>query len=298
MRRCARLLVGVAIIPVAVGLAALPAQAAVIAGTGFENPPGNYLDNTTVVGYGAGESGWTSNWVMHAAKTSGAAITQDDVKQSDDMALKMSLSGTGGVAVIREYTDQALPLVGLSADMRVDGSIGNLANDGLYLYAGPSSDTWGGSGPDSGTAFMLRLGRSGNIYAFDGVGTGSGGTGKYGFYEDTGFDWTSGSWVHVEALLDLNADTYELWIDGSKYNAPDPLGFRRNTNYVDDVMFYFRNDGSTVPVGYVDNVLVTYVPEPASMLLLASGVLGVLVCPFRRRRKTARCPTANQTPEA
>ena len=236
------------------------------AGTGFDSS-GGYPDGQTVVGKGAAEANWTDTWKM--TRSGGTAVAQSAVTLGGDQALCMA-APSGDLMIHREFEDQN-GLYFLDFDVRIDGDLRNA----FYIYSGPDSPTHAGTGPDTGAAFMISFASDGDIDAADGNGVG----GRTD--EDTGFDWTAGQWTHVAAAINVANNTYTLTIDGNPVITSDPLGFRRTTMFCDDIEFLLQTQGADGGTVYIDNINV-YVPEPATMTLLALGALGLLA---RRRRK-------------
>ncbi|MDP7636358.1 MAG: PEP-CTERM sorting domain-containing protein [Phycisphaerae bacterium] len=113
----------------------------------------------------------------------------------------------------------------------------------------------------------------------------AGGWGSYDLYADTGAGWTL-----LQSALDLNWNsigsnphpTSAPWVDpeGTTYSrTTDPYGLDTFNLYGINGTNYFDN---TQYATFIDDILVTWVPEPITMGLLAFGGLGVLL---RRRRR-------------
>jgi len=228
------------------------------ASTGFEVQDGYVAGD--VIGQGDGEFGWTSPWRYNSGRNHGTAIVQSAVKLSGDMALEM-MSNTD-IMIEREYEDQNTSFR-LDFDVMIPGAL----QGDLHLYAGN----------DQGTGFNICFDNTRDILARDGNGSGG------GPLENTGFDWTAGQWTHVTARVDVESQTYDLWIDGSQYIPLDPLGFRNTIDYVDDFRILLLNQTPSGSPVYFDNLMFN-VPEPTSWALLAPALLGLLF--LKRRRST------------
>jgi len=237
--------------------------------TGFDSTQG-YPDGATVVGKASGEPNWTSPWEL--IRSGGTVVAQSAVKVSGDQALRMQ-APKGDLMIAREYEAKSQRFF-LEFDVRIGDSPNDELdpNKSFYAYAGANSPALSG---DPGTGFMVGFLPGGGIYACDGNGAGA-------YATELAGQWVGGEWTHVKALIDVATNTSDLWLDGVHYNAPDPLGFRRNSTFVDDIQFLLQvQRDSNVPV-YVDNVSI-YVPEPTTLAVFALG----LAAAARRRRTRA-----------
>jgi hypothetical protein len=280
------IIVTAAVVLMVLGLPVATPAASILAGTGFESPPGDYVDGATVIGKGAGESGWTDAWwgqgYREGSAIEGIADTQSAVTLSGDLALKMRVDTSSGsrkyVRVKREFTDVG-GAVQVDFDIRIDGS--TAFNYPVYIYIGPDCVSPAGSGPDTGAAVVLRFDQEDtDITVADGDGTGG------VTYEDSGLDYTLNDWNHITVGLDTATQTYDVWVDGTQVSLATPLGFRRQTSFVDEIMFMTGMISSTPAqqTVYVDNVQVS-VPEPAAVVLLGTGLAIGLAFVIRRRRQ-------------
>jgi hypothetical protein len=95
---------------------------------------------------------------------------------------------------------------------------------------------------------------------------------------DFGVALTTGQWQHVTYTLDLVAQTSMVDIDGTSFMSPNPMTDASIGGIDLEVESTFQpGDG---PV-YVDNLVLTQVPEPGIMLM---GALGLLLAIRRRAR--------------
>ena len=280
------IIVATAVVIMILGLTVATPAESIVAETGFESPPGDYVDGATVIGKGAGESGWTDVWwgqgLYEGYVIEGIADTQSAVTLSGDLALKIQadtyVDGRNYVRLKREFTS-VRGAVQVDFDIRIDGS--TAFNYPFYVYVGPDCVAPAGSGPNTGAAVVLRFDQEDtDITVADGNGTGS------VTYEDSGLDYTLNGWNHITIGLDTATQTYDLWVDGTKVLPADPLGFRRQTNYVDEVFFMTAMISSTATqqTVYIDNLQVS-VPEPAAIVLLGTGLAFGLAFVIRRRRQ-------------
>lgn len=88
------------------------------------------------------------------------------------------------------------------------------------------------------------------------------------------------TWYKFNLNIDIPNNSYDIYRDGNLLVADAP--FRGNTTYLNRVSF----GGSTagIATGYLDDLRITAIPEPASMSLLGLGLLGLFGI---KRRKSA-----------
>ena len=104
--------------------------------------------------------------------------------------------------------------------------------------------------------------------------------------ENTGLSLTPGVWHLVQVDIDPTARTWNFFVDGVRYNAPDPLGFRGQPTSLDGIEYL--NEIAAPSGSYLDAVTVntslnTAVPEPSSCAILAVGVFALFACRLHRR---------------
>ena len=93
--------------------------------------------------------------------------------------------------------------------------------------------------------------------------------------------------VTVKATFDLDADTWDCWLDGSQVVNGQAI----MDGYLNSVVIGFEWSGNTTaenPNGFsgvmqYDNLYMEQVPEPATLSLLGIGVLV-----FLRKRRTSK----------
>jgi len=127
--------------------------------------------------------------------------------------------------------------------------------------------------------FRLKFEFLGTVVVVDDLdGAGAGGA----TFEDTGFAFTRGQWNDVEVVTNYTTLTQTYKINGATIYTGNFLN-QTNTSIDQVIMFsdLFHNAG--VVGGDVDDVSVTVVPEPATMLALGGAVAAFM----RRRRKSA-----------
>lgn len=128
-------------------------------------------------------------------------------------------------------------------------------------------------------AFRLKFEFLGTVVVVDDLdGAGSG----VATFEDTGFAFATGQWNNIEVVTDYTTLTHTYKINGTTIYTGNFIN-QTNTSIDQVIMFsdLFHNPG--VVGGDVDDVSVTVVPEPATMLALGGAVAAFM----RRRRKSA-----------
>jgi hypothetical protein len=73
----------------------------------------------------------------------------------------------------------------------------------------------------------------------------------------TGFRWVPGTWYNVKLVIDVRNGGWDFYVDGVRFDAGHPLGFRGTPNYLDQIRYY--SDGSVST--YVDAIRITIYPE-------------------------------------
>ncbi len=260
MKPYGRRLSGMAL-PVLFALAVPCANAGVLYGTGFESPafsPGGI----------AGQDGWNvfgpgPNAVEGAFAKTGSQAVFVGGSTSSQSGPYHSDSSTG-------------PFVRLSADLAV------------FTSSTQSEWQFGGLGPGLvGFLGGINILPDSSIQAISGafptIGT---------FARATAFDSTA--WHHVELLFNMQAQTYDVTIDGS--NIASGLAFCSSNgactgapmaSYGSAIFDSFGLGGDANDSGYMDNFEVAEfanAPEPSSILLIAGGLGAMLV---RLRRKAS-----------
>ena len=106
--------------------------------------------------------------------------------------------------------------------------------------------------------------------------------------EATGLFLTPGVWNEIGVEVDPVGRTWDLFVNGVHYNAPDPLGFRGVPVLPNAIQFLNEigaPDGSFVDAVTVNlDLTATAVPEPSSCALAATGLLVLVARRVRRRR--------------
>jgi hypothetical protein len=245
------------------------AQAAppTIAESGFNDAAGIHADPTPGSPYEFGQSihgrsdlepGWAERWVVSdGGSTSGQELglaEADPTAPEGDGVLHVSIGRFGETWVYRRW-----------AEAQSGAFI-------LYQHVRLPEGGWMGSRPFeqcSLSGFGPAWGASNNRFrVMDGDGLGG------GTWEDTGFSVVPMQWHEVKLVVDVSTQSWEFYVDGQRYDAPDPLDFRgspASIRYVD----YLAQDEL-----WLDRIRITEIPEPATLSLLALGGLALL-----RRRK-------------
>jgi len=288
------------------GLLATAQATEVLLSAGFETGEGytdssDGSDEALVVGYlgdtsGGNQQGWYGEQYYNKAISTNMGVVSDDQAHSGTQSLKIPLEDyfydyyrhpleekTSGTTTIQWY--QYLE--------RVDTEDGHLANN-LQVELIDRFDTNGvapgneyayrGPGPyfQCGTEYGAA-GHSEDIYRLRTTGDPS-------TVEITRTGITAeGAWVGLKAVVDLDAATYDFYSDTGS-------GFVQETNDLKlrtwsdtdppllDSFSLYQLCGSNYFTGttasYIDDISITWVPEPATIGLLLVGGLAIL----RRRR--------------
>lgn len=184
-------------------------------------PDSPYQIGGTAGGQGAGEFGWSGPWVQTTG-AAGLAVIQADAVFEGDGALRVS----GGTAELhRTLADAtAAGIVTVSQWVFVPAG-GNVT---AYFFDGSMEKT-------AGTAAQWNATAGANFAVVDA-----------GFVEDTGIPVPVQQWVRVDVRVNMDTRTWEFFVDGVRFAAPDALDFRGSPGAVDTVNFLVESQPGIV----------------------------------------------------
>lgn len=245
------------------------AHAQIIAMSGFNdqtginsNPTPNSpfnVNNTQIAGQGVGESGWLSPWQQGA----NPATVVNTGQAEGDGAVR--IQDTGGIGRIL-----ASPLAGvvriehqftMASSVVVGQGVNHVVLQTTNAAIGP----------------LWQASADGRWRVVDGVED------DVGTLETTPFTWTPGVFQTIRVDINVVDRTWQFFVNGARYNSPDPLGFRGSPVFLDQFNVMNFTSGSNTP--FIDAVIVTQlpIPEPSSLALAglaaAAGIAG-----WRRKR--------------
>jgi hypothetical protein len=99
--------------------------------------------------------------------------------------------------------------------------------------------------------------------------------------ESTGMRLTPGVWHLVRVEIDPASRTWDFSVDGVRYAAPDPLGFRGQPTRLDRIEYL--NEIAAPGGSYLDAVVINIVPEPLGLLWLGGLIGSRRICRARLR---------------
>jgi hypothetical protein len=111
----------------------------------------------------------------------------------------------------------------------------------------------------------------------------------YDYWEDTGLDWTTGSWMHVVVVL--NPANYTVHINSGSYTTLQGYATGDHT-FGNNPITGFKNGGGLVGPdgGAIDDIYMgtgaPSAPEPCTMLMFSLGIAGLGRRYIRFKRKT------------
>lgn len=180
------------------------------------SPDSPYQIGAVLSGQGEGEPGWAAAWGQsHGAPAS--MQVQSEIVYEGDGALRV----TGGSAeAYRRWSDPQTGVFTVSQWVYMPEG-GNLT---VYLRNGDATK-------ESGTAAQWRADSGGTFQVLDGTENGCFSCGL----ENTGIAVPVNEWFNITVVVDLNARTWEFFVNENRYESPDPLGFRGTPAGVTDV---------------------------------------------------------------
>ena len=126
-----------------------------------------------------------------------------------------------------------------------------------------------------GPSWNILLGQKGTLTYYDGVG-GYAVNGDYG-YHDVGTFGTD-KWVSFEVVADYSTHTFDATVDGFSWSG----NFRSGN--ADNFGLFFAACNREVSSYFIDNVSVQIIPEPSAIIMLVTGMIGLICCGWRKRR--------------
>jgi len=246
-------------LPLLAAFAVTGANAAVVFSTGFESP----AYSTVAI---AGQNGW-------GVYGPGLSIVEGAFAKTGDQAVFVD-GGTASQSGPYHTNVTTGPFVRLSADLAI------------FTSSTQSEFQFGGLG-----AGLIGFLGGFNVLPNDSVQAITAGYPIIGtFTRATAFDSTA--WHHVELFFNIPAQVYDVTIDGVTLAAGlafcgdnGPCNGATLASYNNGLFDSFGINGTANDSGYMDNFQVEAfetAPEPASILLIATGLGAVIL----RRRKS------------
>ena len=243
--------------------AAVPVSADVVFSDNFEAQT-SYVPSSTDADPGASPvgDGWTVDEVTEAY-----VQVHDNTSTSFDTPygskyLRLYRAGSGNCIAYGDFTLGApAPQLSLAFDFYRDTN--GAINFGFYDGATQvnallmNNDSFG----ESGRAGNLQGGSWVRVTALDG-------------------SVLAGQWIHAEMVVDFVTDTYSMTIGTQTATGLPLLGDFSTASRVR----FVAGGGWEDPRYGIDNVVVTAIPEPGALAILASGLLGLICYAWRRRR--------------
>jgi hypothetical protein len=242
------------------GAHAIATTVTVLASSNFDPPA--YTAGITVGGQGVGEPGWAAPW-QEIGGTGGRGLVVTSPANEGGGAVQLLADQEFGTSVEREWS-AIDPIVRVDAYVYVTPGA---AMDGQIVTATPASGEI-----DTRSAGEFEISGSGLINVYNPA---------RGGLVSTGFHTLPNAWNEYSLIVNTNTDTYSFLFNNQPYNPPQPLGFRNSMFYVDGINL--RAEGTLS--SYIDDVTVTAVPEPSSVVLLLAASIAFGGWRFRQRLK-------------
>ena len=215
-----------------------------------------YKFNEPVAGRGVGEPGWSTPWIQATGGTEFTVVQSTTVAEGDG-ALYMF----GGTIQVKRLLANPATVGVVTVSQMVYVPPGG----GVTIYLQDSVPI----NPDVSVAGQVSLGSDSTIEYVDS-----------GLWNSTGIPVPVGEWFRIDVEMNMTIREYNLVINGTRYDPPDPIGFRGTPNMLDQCQ-YLINSGPGV---YLDAIQASTeaVPIPDSYdatedttrTVPAPGVLG------------------------
>jgi Ca2+-binding RTX toxin-like protein len=190
-------------------------------------PDSPYMLDSDLDGQGGAEPGWAGPWSSGYGDKS--RINSGRLFEGDGSLFL----GGGTVQVTRDLSFGATSgLISLTQMIYVQ------PGGGVQQYLQDS----GSAIPDISTAAQWSAYAPLNFRVMDGIAV-----------DDTGIPVPIQEWTRVDVQVDMTAKTWDLFVNGVKYNPPDPLNFRGTPGIVNRVNYLVES----VPGAYIDAIKVT-----------------------------------------
>ncbi len=229
---------------------------------GTPNSPYN-VNNVSLNGQGVGETGWAGPWQI-----GGAPLVVNSGMYEGDGAAFFQNTSVG----LRYLSTPLAGIMRVGLFFKISQSA--VSGNGINFY---TIDTAFLGGGDVGAQW--RAAGNGHMLVVDGIENGAEGASIP--YLDTGFTWTAGTWNQAEMVINMNTRKWDFYFNGVLYNGPHQMGFRGNITQLNEL--YYLNEIGAPNSSYLDNVYVTPVPEPASLVLMT--MVGAVAVVIRKRRQ-------------
>ena len=245
-------------------------QAATILYDDFEEADlaGTYMPDAPPIG-----ENWTDYYPGSTQHNIADNPSVDTVNPSD-LAFYMQRSTSQGSAIIQapiSVADQAL--IAANGRMTVEMKFYNVdMTDGKGVYLAGIGSVSGSLSPWAFEPLWMGDGTV-QVQAYDG---------EY-YLVDTGLTFTHDAWHTTKMVVDFATDTFDLWVDGvTTANAQD-LPFRDPSVDFTTVGRVIIGTVSKPAAYYIDDVVISSIPEPSSWILLTIGTLVLVTSRWRLR---------------